>query len=264
MDEFPISDEDLPWDPDAGEQDESRPRDAKVDEAKEYLLTNIFARGTEEVFYGQQIEVLLEKAFFHWVTTRALKELVAENKIQLNRESFHAGNQITFYTAKGNRYSARRRAELKRLVLEYSDPNFTADLGQHGETMFDVALPRVGFLPVAFNTRKHQDREWTLTNHNLDRIFERHGIAYGVEIKNTLPYMPQQELRIKLNMCAHLNLKPLFIVRAAAKSYIHDVWRQGGYTLVFGYQLYPPGYRDLASRVRRELNLPVDTPRAIK
>jgi hypothetical protein len=39
--------------------------------------------------------------------------------------------------------------------------------------------------------------------------------TYGVEIKNTPDYIPRAELHIKLAMCGHLGLVPLFVVRMA-------------------------------------------------
>jgi hypothetical protein len=51
-------------------------------------------------------------------------------------------------------------------------------------------------------------------------------------------------------MAKHLGLRPLFIVRAAAKSYINEVRLEGGFTLVFKYQLYPFGQKPFADRVR--------------
>ena len=108
-----------------------------------------------------------------------------------------------------------------------------------------------------------QERPGTRTDHNLDRIYVRDGIAYGTEIKNTLPYIPADELATKILLCQFLDLKPLFIVRFAPKSYIEDTRREGGFTLVFKYQLYPFGYAELAKRVRSALNLPVDCPRMI-
>ncbi len=60
-----------------------------------------------------------------------------------------------------------------------------------------------------------------------------------------------------------LGLRPLFIVRMAPKSYIEEVRQAGGFTLVFKYQLYPHGSEELAKRVKGELGLPADCPRAI-
>jgi hypothetical protein len=113
------------------------------------------------------------------------------------------------------------------------------------------------------HTREYGGIQWTETDHTLDRIFVRDAIAYGTEIKKTLDYIPHKELQTKIEMCATLGLKPLFIMRMAPKNYVHEVIMAGGFCLIFQYQLYPHGYKDLASQVRTELTLPVDCPKAI-
>ena len=129
--------------------------------------------------------------------------------------------------------------------------------------MFDAALASVGFLPTARKVRTYAGRVWAATEHDLDRVFERDGVAYGAEIKNTLKYIPRDELTVKLRMCKYLGLRPLFIVRMAAKSYIHEVRLEGGFTLVFKFQLYPFGQKPFADTVREALRLPVDCPARI-
>jgi len=47
-----------------------RRRDTKVDEAKTVLANELFI-DAGAVYYGQQIEVLYEQRFFHWITARA-------------------------------------------------------------------------------------------------------------------------------------------------------------------------------------------------
>lgn len=102
-----------------------------------------------------------------------------------------------------------------------------------------------------------------MTGHDLDRCFTRDGVHYGVEIKNTLPYIPREELTIKLQMCSFLGLRPLFIARMHPKSYIEEIRQHGGYGMVVKYQLYPHGASEFAARVRQRLQLPVDAPSAI-
>ena len=70
-------------------------------------------------------------------------------------------------------------------------------------------------------------------------------------------------MRVKVQMCSYLGLRPLFIVRMAPKSYIHEVREAGGFTLVFKYQLYPFGQKGFADQVKRELQLPTDSPSRI-
>jgi hypothetical protein len=111
--------------------------------------------------------------------------------------------------------------------------------------------------------------KWQKTGHDLDRVFERDGIAYGAEIKNKLTYIDKDELEIKIEMCGYLKLRPLFIMRMAPKNYIHLINEAGGFALIFKYQLYPFGAEAMAKRVREEMSLegmvfPVDCPRAIE
>lgn len=174
-----------------------------------------------------------------------------------------ACSSITIYRGKAHRYWRRQAQEIVGLVLQFSNESFTRALGRHGELMFDAALPTAGFLPNGRDVRSYGGKEWKETNHDLDRVCERDGVAYGIEIKNTLSYIEKEELDIKVRMCKYLGLRPLFIVRMAPKNYINGVWENGGYTLVFKHQLYPHGQESFASTVRECLQLPVDCPQRI-
>jgi len=129
--------------------------------------------------------------------------------------------------------------ELGDLITRFSAPEFTRALGLHAETLFEAALPRAGFVPGGKDVREYRGRRWGATEHNLDRVFERDGIGYGAEVKNTLGYIGRQELAVKLEMCEALGLRPLFILRMAPRTYIHRIIQAGGYALIFKWQLYP-------------------------
>lgn len=150
------------------------------------------------------------------------------------------------------------------MVRRFSDSQFTWAIGAHGEGMFDAALPKAGFMPAASNVKSFGGKVWTKTKHDLDRVYGRGGKHYGVEIKNTLSYIDREELEIKLTMCAHLELVPVFIVRMAPKNYVEMVRAAGGFTLIFEWQLYPHGQGAFAKEVRETLGLKVDSPRAIQ
>jgi hypothetical protein len=261
----------LPWnfadyepdyEPDIREEDEERARDPVVDQAKDKIRA-FFDEERASVFYKQQLEVIFESDYFHWVTSRALSELAAEGHIAAEREVVPGTGNITFYHATTHRYWRRQAQDVISLVGQFSAPAFTAGLGAQGELMFDAALPSVGFLPTARKVRSYAGKDWKTTEHDLDRVYERDGIAYGAEVKNTLKYIPRRELTVKLKMCRHLGLRPLFIVRMAAKSYIEEVRLEGGFTLVFKYQLYPFGQKPFADIVSKSLRLPVDCPARI-
>ena len=113
------------------------------------------------------------------------------------------------------------------------------------------------------HTRTFRGAEWTATQHNLDFIFERDGRAYGIEVKNTLSYMPQEEFQTKIGLCRHLGLVPVFAARMLPKSWIGELIDAGGYAMIMKYQLYPWTHADLADQVAKELGLPIGAPKAL-
>jgi hypothetical protein len=232
---------------------------AKV--AADVLLDHI-NKFPEEVFYERQLQVIFEDAYFHWVTSRVLDNLAALKKVQ--SESLPLNSAIIrFFFSNKLRFWKRKAREKRALVLRYCEPDFNNAMGRQAEMLFDAALPKAGFMPVAQNTREYQGKVWEESKQNLDRIFVRDGIAYGAEVKNTLRYIEGKEFSAKLRMCLHLGLRPLFIARMMPKSYVWEVIEAGGYCLIFKYQLYPFGEFELAKMIRNKLQLPVDTPAAI-
>jgi hypothetical protein len=250
------------FDPELEEPEEARPRDRVVDEAKRELYRFI-EEHRESVFYQRQIQVILEDKYFHWITSHALLELAAEGRIAADNLPLPGTGIITIYRAKSHRYWRRQAEEIIGLVSAFSDPAFTAALGAQGEMMFDAALASVGFIPTHRKVRTYGGKTWTETGHDLDRVFLRDGVAYGAEVKNTLGYIGRDELLVKIRMCKHLGVRPLFIVRMAPKNYINEVQKEGGFTLVFKYQLYPFGQKAFADRVKATLGLWTDSPARI-
>jgi len=50
--------------------------DTEEAKARARLLAH-FVDQPQEVFYSRQLEVLFEREYFHWVTNRALRKLIA-------------------------------------------------------------------------------------------------------------------------------------------------------------------------------------------
>jgi len=69
---------------------------------------------------------------------------------------------------------------------------------------------------------------------------------------------------MKLGIARHLDLTPLFIMRFAPKSYIHQIIQSSGFALLFEDQMYPPGHAALLTEVRETLGLKVLSPRDVK
>lgn len=129
--------------------------------------------------------------------------------------------------------------------------------------MVSDGFARFRFVQLGRNTNEYKGRKWEESRHDMDFIFERDGLAYGIEVKNTLPYINDREMKVKIRLCKHLGLAPVFVVRAMPAIWIGEVRRAGGFTLVLGHQLYPLSHKEFAKEVREKTGLPVDAPRAL-
>jgi hypothetical protein len=123
---------------------------------------------------------------------------------------------------------------------------------------------RSEFVMRGRNTRSFAGKTWEATDQNLDFIFERDSLAYGVEVKNALGYMDHDVFEAKTQLSRFLGITPIFAVRMMPTSWINELNKTGGFALVLKYQLYPWTHKELARRVARELGLPVDAPRALE
>jgi hypothetical protein len=239
---------------------EGFPADEREIEASD-RLREFFDANRERVFFSRQLEVINEQDYFHWITNRAVRSLEAEGLIRSEWRKLRTAIKLLWH--RGYRFQKRSAKKLIALVEEYSDPNIGAALGLHGETMVLEGFARTQFLMRSRHARGYGDRLWTASNHDLDFIFERDGMAYGIEVKNTLGYMDLKEFLLKTKLCAWLGIRPVFVCRMLPKSWIYELRKAGGFALILKYQLYPWTHQELARRVARELGLPVDAPRAL-
>ena len=242
---------------------DERPPDAKQEEARE-VLRAFFDDRREEVFFSRQVEVIHEAQFFHWLTNRALRDLRDEGFLQWEQREMSWGGHISLLWHRNFRYYKRAAAAIVRIVEEYSAPAIGEALGLHGEQMVLEGFARTQFVQEGRDTREYRDRVWSETKQDLDFIFERNGVAYGVEVKNTLGYMDHSELGVKTRLALHLGLRPVFVVRMVPRTWILEVREAGGFVLVLKFQLYPWTHRGMARRVRETLQIPVDAPRRLE
>jgi len=253
----------MDWDDFHGDEPaDDRPADKYELSAVEELAA-FFNENRERVFFANQLAILHERKFFHWVTYRAISELIRVGEIRTELRQLLTGVSIKLLWHKSHRYYRRDAAKVVALVNEYAGPNMGGALGLHGEQMILAAFARREFVMRGHNTRSYRGQTWDETQHNLDFIFERDGQAYGIEVKNTLSYMDQEEFDTKIMLCRHLGIAPVFAARMLPKNWIADLIAQDGYAMVLGFQLYPWTHVELAKRVARELGLPVDAPRAV-
>ena len=247
---------------DYDEPPEEQPRDPATDVAVA-RLRKFFAESPARLFYSTQIVTALEREHFHWITGRALLELANNKEIQRSSVTI-VGSPVNFYAHPKHRYWQRERNELVELLTQIFNPDFAQAIGRHGELMFDAALGRAGFRAKGQNVNAFNGKIWQESNHNLDRIYVRDGVAYGAEIKNTQNYIEKEELEIKIRLCKHLGVIPLFIMRFAPKSYMFQIIQSGGFGLLFEEQMYPLGHTQLLRVARQTLGLKIGSPKDVK
>jgi hypothetical protein len=231
--------------------------------AVEATLSAFFEKHGESVFFSKQIEVIHENDFYHWLTNRALRALVDKGVLRTEPRELRTGTVINLLWHRGNRYYKRAAAALVALVDEYSDPNVGGASGLHGEAMVLEGFARHQFVMRARDVNDYGGRKWPETEHNLDFVFERDRLAYGIEVKNTIKYMDEKELEVKIRMSQFLGLTPVFVCRMLPRPWILDLVDVGGFALILRWQLYPWTHLQLARRVNKQLGMPVDSPKRL-
>lgn len=161
------------------------PGDPSQKEAVEFFA-EFFDTNRQAVFFSRQLEVRHEDRWYHWVTNRALRELIERRVIRNEVRRLKTGGTVHLMWDRRHRYSRRDASRTVSLIEQYADPNIGGAIGLHGELMVLEGFARRQFVMRGRNTRVFRNSEWDYTDHELDFIFERDGIAYGVEVKNTL------------------------------------------------------------------------------
>ena len=252
-------DDEYRWEPEAPEE---KAEDEYVEQAKPALM-KFFDENKDTVFYLKQLQVLFEKPFFHWVTARALYALDDDGLVGSEITSSEGGTRVRLFFRRGYRYRRRQASRLLEIIDEMSKPEVGEACGEQADVLFYNALMGRRFLAYGQDIREFRGTVWEETERDLDFIIERDDVAYGCEVKNRWDYISRDELELKLRMCAHLGVRPLFIMRASPKTYNKMIIDQGGYTLIFVAHLYAFGMGEMVKMVRDELGLEADSPRAI-
>lgn len=238
--------------------------DPEVIKAKKFIR-DIFINDVSKVSYYKQLEVSLEKKFFHWITSSAIHELIEEGFILTEQKNLFESKptKVSFIFNKKNRYYKRKINEYLKIIKLYSDPNVAMGCGEQAELLFLNAFLKRGFKLISEDSNEFNGKKWTKTKHNLDFIIEKDNRVYGCEVKNTFAYIDHNELIMKLNICNFLQILPLFIMRYSPKTYNYEIISRQGYALIFETQIYPFGQEQFIKKIKEVLNLPVICSRAI-
>jgi hypothetical protein len=232
----------------------SKIKGSAEEKARARLLAH-FEDNPERVFYSRQLEVLFEREYFHWLTNRALRRLVEEGRIHTEARKLSSGSEIKLLWHRGYRFYRRAADEVYKLVDKYTTAATDGALGMQGEHLVLAAFARQKFLLIAEEANEYKGVKWEETKHNLDFIFERDGIGYGIEVKNTLGYLDLEEFLVKVRMALHIGVKPVFAVRALPKTWAYALIQAGGYAMIMTYQFYPWTHKEVADTIREVLGL---------
>lgn len=230
--------------------------------ARARLLAH-FEDHPELVFYSRQLEVLFENEHFHWITNRAIGALVREGRILSEARQLAIGSSVRLLWHRKFRFYKRAANEVFDLVNRYTSAASEGALGLQGETMVLKAFARQQFVLKGEATNSYNGKAWDASGHDLDFIFERDGRAYGIEVKNTLGYLNFDEFALKIRLCHHIGVRPVFAVRALPRTWANALISSGGYAMIMRYQFYPWTQRELATEISKTLGLPIDAPRRI-
>lgn len=203
-------------------------------------------------YHRKQIEVLFEESYPHWATHRNVDFLIKEGFLKEKDEGI-----AKFVYRSDVRYILREINKRKKIIQRYSDTGFDRAIGRHAETLFSYMLRLNDFKIVKRHTNKYKGRQWQETKHDLDFIIEKDGITYGVEVKNTLPYVEKEEFDIKLKMCGYLNIVPLWILRNAPGAQFEQIKAVNGFILKFKSWIFPLGQEPLAREIWDLMRIPV-------
>ena len=226
-------------------------------------IINHFESNKDKVFYSRQVEVIFEDHYFHWITNRVLRRLAEEGKIKMEKRRLKLGTELTLYWHPNFRYYKREAKNLVDIVDKYSEATNSIALGDHAELLVLQGFAKFGYLIKGLEVRLYNNKKWEETEHDLDIIMEKEGLGYGVEIKNKLSYIDKKEFDIKVRMCDHLGVRPVFVNRMLPKIWINELRSAGGFALILKYQLYPRFLGDQARILREQLGLPIDSPKAL-
>src|SRR5438445_2269385 len=149
------------WDDFEYEEPELEREPDKYEISARQSLESFFEDNDSDVFFGNQLAVQNEDAFFHWITYRAVADLVAAGTLRTETRKLAIGSDIKLVWHRRHRYHQRDATRIVNLVDEYGSPNMCAAIGLHGEQMVLAGFAKKEFVMRSHNTRKYAGREWT-------------------------------------------------------------------------------------------------------
>ncbi len=249
--------------PDFPEQDNELEVQEKFVAQATQVLQEFFSR-RKTPFHFRQLQVLFETQFFHIATAKAIYRLLEDNF--LDKRVLQAGaNKATFVFPSHLLDSAGSEKKLlthikskAKIVALFDKASVSKDLGNHFEGLVKYELRAHGLNIISMGSNEYNGRTWPGGKANLDFIAEGpNKVAFGVQVKNELKSIEQSELLKQIQICSHLKVKPLFIVRYMPFSFSPLIKQNKGFLAVLGNQLWPIGHRQLCETIKRRMSVTV-------
>jgi hypothetical protein len=184
------------------EEYEEYGRDEAIDAAQRHSTKSFFKtrRNEKPFFYVMQLEVMFERKHYHWITYKAIDELVDEGSLAddikplIQEDEPRPGSpKVRFIFHPSCRSTTRQINRKLTLIRRFSAEDVSRGAGRFAGILFSRGLMMNGFTYVGENLREYRDRKWTISNSDLDYLFERDDRAYGCKIKNRFGYMKRDE-----------------------------------------------------------------------
>lgn len=217
----------------------------------------------KKVFYLTQLKVLFEDHYFHWKTGKALEELVKDGVLINWKEKIDTGIRgkkitVSLFRKSDVRYYLQNT---KKIIehIKYNDDTLNKAVGNYAELLTKFMFLELGFKIIGRNTNEFEGKKWKLTDHDLDFIVSKDQRTYGVEVKNTLDYIPRKEFQIKMfKICPFLGILPMCVFRFAPKFYINELNKTGGFGFVFKRKVFPYGQESKIQQIWNDTLLPIE------
>ena len=209
-------------------------------------------------FYKKQVQVIFEEKYPHDITGKAVNELIEDKFLKAEPRTFRKNMHAIFVYRRNVRYTVMAIKMKAKILERFSDDEVNDGVGKYGEILFGHLFKKNQFKIIGRDTNEFRDRIWKRSDKNLDFIIERDGINYGVEIKNTFDYMPQDEFQEKLEVCEFLGLLPLFPLRCPSELQYTQMKDCGGLALKFKTRIFQPGFQGLVTDIWNNFRLPVN------
>jgi hypothetical protein len=149
----------------------------EIEVAARDRLRGFFNNNRDRVFCSRQIEVQNESEYFHWITSRALRDLEGEGLIRSELRKLSTGAPIRLVWHKGYRFYKLAARQLVSLVNEYAAPNIGASLGLHGEMMVLEGFARKQFVMISRSANEYKNKK-------MERIESQFGFHFRARWKS--------------------------------------------------------------------------------